>query len=173
MNKERILQSVDEHLAAHRFWRAREILQGVIGSCEYDPDIYEKYAHVLALMHDDLEAGKFFALAGRPSPDADRCIRLFFDRHANCRPEQLISQLPRRARFTELDRYPPPFREYFTEKNVDFNRLTEENQPRSKNRNAKFPMIIGMSIFFFILLLIIIGFVTLAKAVYEFTQSFF
>lgn len=89
-------------------WRAKEILQGRIGSGPYDPLLYEQYGAVLLEMRDLREAGKYLFLGGNWRPEYQQAIALFLGRHRSGR--SLLGTFPARAREIPRDRFPETVR---------------------------------------------------------------
>ena len=86
----------DEAANGH-LWRAKEILRGRIAAAAYDPALFERYADVLAAMHDDDEAGRFYLLAGKSEGNAGALARAFLARRARRTFAQLWSEMPAAA----------------------------------------------------------------------------
>ncbi|HEX7180246.1 MAG TPA: hypothetical protein VF756_00280 [Thermoanaerobaculia bacterium] len=101
---------VRDALDQGKLWRAKEILQGRIGSQTYDPLLYEAYGAVLLEMQDLLQAGKYLFLSGSRRPEYAQAIALFLDRHGRRGGGVLISGFPNRAKALPLDRLPEPVR---------------------------------------------------------------
>lgn len=99
---------VREALDRGQLWRAKEILQGRIGSGPYDPLLYEQYGAVLLEMRDLREAGKYLFLSGNRRPEYEPAITLYLDRHRGGR--SLLGTFPARARGLPRDRFPEPVR---------------------------------------------------------------
>lgn len=97
-------------------WRAKEILQGKIGSGPYDPLLYEQYGAVLLEMRDLREAGKYLFLSGNWRPEYQPAIALFLDRHRSGR--SLLGTFPARAREIPRDRFPETVRVVLTSRGV-------------------------------------------------------
>ena len=101
---------VRDALDQGRLWRAKEILQGRIGSLTYDPLLYEAYGAVLLEMQDLLQAGKYLFLSGSRRPEYALAIALFLDRHGKKGGKALVDAFPSRAKALPLDRLPEPVR---------------------------------------------------------------
>lgn len=73
--------SVEREMAAGKFWRAKEILQGRLRSAGYDTALYERYGFVLLQLGDHCEAGKYLFLSGSRKPAYEEPIGIFMGRH--------------------------------------------------------------------------------------------
>lgn len=87
-------------------WRAKEILQGSIRSCGFNPEIYEEYGRVLLGMGDTLEAGKYLFLSGVRLEEYAEPIKLYLSRYAKTEPTQLYASFPTTARKLGFGRLP-------------------------------------------------------------------
>lgn len=99
---------VREALDRGELWRAKEILQGRIGSSPYDPTLYEQYGAVLLAMRDLREAGKYLFLSGNRRSEYEPAITLYLHQHRDGR--SLLGTFPARAREIPRDRFPEPVR---------------------------------------------------------------
>ena len=93
-----------------KLWRAKEILQGRVGSMPYSPALYEQYGAVLLAMDDRMQAGKYLFLSGARRSEYDAAIALFMERHGRRSQRQLVSSFPANARSLTLGRFPPNVR---------------------------------------------------------------
>ena len=118
MSKQSLYQRVDEAIERGETWRAKEILRGNIGSASYDSQLYERYGKLLLDLSELVEAGKFFFLSGRRSPEYDQAIGVYLSRHPENRPELLFRSFPSGARFRELHRYPLDVRRTLEERGL-------------------------------------------------------
>ncbi len=89
-----------------RVWRAKDFLRQKIRHSEYDETLFSAYADVLSMMHDDLEAGKYYFLSGLRSANQKKKIEIFFERHNYSKLMQLTSQFPYSAQFKRIDDFP-------------------------------------------------------------------
>ncbi len=90
-----------------RLWRAKEILSGRIGACEYDPILFEQYGLVLLRMGDLIEAGRFLLLSGVRRPEYDEAIALFLRKNAHAGYRSLLGTFPRSVRRLTWQQLPP------------------------------------------------------------------
>lgn len=102
---------VRDALDQGKLWRAKEILQGRLGSQAYDPLLYEAYGAVLLEMRDLPQAGKYLFLSGSRRPEYAPAVGLFLDRHGKKGGRALVDALPSRVRALPLDRLPEPVRQ--------------------------------------------------------------
>jgi hypothetical protein len=88
-------------------WRAKEILQGAIGSEKsYDVKLFEMMGTVLLRMGDLPQAGRFLFLSGVRKPEYAESIEIFLYRHRRKHPRDFVAHLPRNARLRSLSEYP-------------------------------------------------------------------
>ncbi len=97
---------VDDAILAGKLWRAKEIMQGRLGSSGYSPALYEKYGQVLLLMGDLIEAGKYLFISGQRESGYSVAIELFLARNAKQGWARLKSAFPRRVRNLPIDEFP-------------------------------------------------------------------
>ena len=141
MSKQSLYQRVDEAIERGETWRAKEILRGNIGSASYDSQLYERYGRLLLDLGELVEAGKFFFLSGRRSPEYDQAIRVYLSRYPRGRPELLFYSFPSGARFRELHRYPLDVRRTLEERGLPqhFADVERERVGRWRRRRAEDP----------------------------------
>ena len=141
MSKQSLYQRVDEAIERGETWRAKEILRGNIGSASYDSQLYERYGKLLLDLGELVEAGKFFFLSGRRSPEYDQAIGVYLSRHPESRPELLFRSFPSGARFRELHRYPLDVRRTLEERGLPqhFADVQRERAERWRRRRAEDP----------------------------------
>lgn len=104
------MRRVEVALAEGQFWRAKEILQGLLANGGHDPALYERYGRVLLQMGDLREAGRYLFLSGRREPEYQQAIDLFLGRHARRGWRSLLSAFPKPARRIRPDAYPDSVR---------------------------------------------------------------
>lgn len=102
----RILDKARRELEQGNLWRAKEILQGAIGSENYDVQLYEMMGTVLLKMGDLPEAGRFLFLSGVRTPEYTEAIEIFLSRHRRSKPQEFLHILPRKARLSTVSEYP-------------------------------------------------------------------
>jgi hypothetical protein len=102
----KLLNRVEQEIAAGRLWRARELLRAGIQS--YEPELFERYGRVLLAMHDIKEAGKWLFLSGRRSPEYRDAIATFLEWCGRRGGKKLYGSFPACARLGPPDRYPEP-----------------------------------------------------------------
>lgn len=108
-----------------KLWRAKEILQGRVGSMPYSPALYEQYGAVLLAMDDRMQAGKYLFLSGARRPEYEDAIATFMERHGRRSERQLVASFPANARSLALGRFPPNVRAALLERGV----VDRENRP--------------------------------------------
>gem|GEM_PF-2404469 len=96
-------------------WRAKEILQGAIGSESYDVQLFEMLGTVFLRMGDLPEAGRFLFLSGVRRPEYVESIEIFLSRYRQKAPHDFIHLLPRSARLRTLSDYPDDVAQAFRE----------------------------------------------------------
>ena len=99
-------KEVLDEIEKGRIWKAKELLRQKIRHSEYNETLFSAYADVLSIMRDDLEAGKYYFLAGLRSEDQKKKIEIFFERHKYEKLVQLTSQFPLSARLKRIDDFP-------------------------------------------------------------------
>ena len=72
-------KEVLDEIEKGRIWKAKELLRQKIRHSEYNETLFSAYADVLSIMRDDLEAGKYYFLAGLRSEDRKKKIDLLND----------------------------------------------------------------------------------------------
>lgn len=103
----RTLDKAQREMDNGNLWRAKEILQGAIGSGEsYDVQLFEMMGSVLLRMGDLPEAGRFLFLSGVRQPDYREAIEIFLSRYSRTAPHDFIHLLPRSARLRTVSDYP-------------------------------------------------------------------
>ena len=103
----RTLDKAQREIENGNLWRAKEILQGAIGSGEsYDVQLFEMMGRVLLRMGDLPEAGRFLFLSGARQPEYLEPIEIFLSRYSRTVPHDFIHLLPRNARLRTLSDYP-------------------------------------------------------------------
>jgi len=103
----RTLENAQQEIERGNLWRAKEILQGAIGSEKsYDVKLFEMMGTVLLQMGDLLEAGKFLFLSGVRRPEYAEAIEIFLFRFRRKHPHDFIGLLPRSARLRTVSDYP-------------------------------------------------------------------
>jgi hypothetical protein len=103
----RTLENAQQEMERGNLWRAKEILQGAIGSEKsYDVELFEMMGTVFLRMGDLPEAGRFLFLSGVRKPEYLESIEIFLSRHRRKHPRDFIAHLPRNARLGSLSNYP-------------------------------------------------------------------
>src|SRR5437588_10799902 len=92
-------------LDAGRLWRAKEILQGAVGTSGYEPGLYERYGQVLLRMGDNVEAGKYLFLSRVQNAGYEGAITLFVNRYKLKNSAQPIFTFPVPAHYGRLHTY--------------------------------------------------------------------
>ncbi len=114
---ETLYDRVDDAIQRGEVWRAKEILRGNIRLRGYDVDLYERYGRLLLEIGEMVEAGKYFFLSGRRSPEYEQTISMYLERHVP-NPEHMYFSFPRAARLNDIDEYPEEVRR--TLESIDF-----------------------------------------------------
>ncbi len=97
---------IDEEIENGRLWRAKEMLRGRLASAVYDAALFARLADVLARMHDDDEAGRFYLLAGHSQDRGGELARAFLARRQAGSFAQLWSAMPAAAQRGGVERIP-------------------------------------------------------------------
>lgn len=133
-----LYERVDAEIVAGRLWRAKEILQGNIGKTGYDCDLFERYAQLLDRLGDKVEAGRFFFLSGKRSPENEEAISLYLRRYTRNGLTAFIATFPYAARLERLERYPDAVRRKLEELGVSEEVLEPfKHGPRGAVRKPK------------------------------------
>jgi hypothetical protein len=93
-----------------KLWRAKEILQGRVGSMPYSPDLYQDYGIVLFVMGDLIEAGKYLYLSGKRSSVYEEAVTLYLEKHGKHGWQNLAATFPQRVRAVPLEKLPKNLR---------------------------------------------------------------
>ncbi len=109
-NASKTFRHADQAVASGKLWRAKEILQGNIGTQDFHPQLYERYGHLLLQMGDLIEAGKYLFLSGSRDDRYKEAITLFLDKHRR-HPEHIFGALPMKAKWTPWRKLPPAVRD--------------------------------------------------------------
>jgi hypothetical protein len=88
-----------------RLWRAKEILRGNLNSHGYCCELFEEYGKLLLLVHEDVEAGKYFFLSGVREEEYQEAIGLFLGRFGSSWKD-LLATFPNVARMACLEEFP-------------------------------------------------------------------
>lgn len=100
-------QNIDSEIAAGRLWRAKEKLAGRLADAPYDAELFARYARVLADMHDDDAAGRYFLLAGVREGEGGMLARAFLARRTRRKLPALWATMPAAARRVARGDVPP------------------------------------------------------------------
>ena len=106
-------------------WRAKEILQGTIGSSKYDPLLYEQYGLVLLQMNDLVEAGKYLFLSGQVKEEYREALTLYLEKFGRSDWQTLVASFPKRAKNIKLELFPADVRAKLRELEIPDNRGNE------------------------------------------------
>lgn len=99
--------SIEAEVARGRLWRAKEMLAGRLADARYEPELFRRYAQVLADMRDDDAAGRYFLLAGETGGEGGMLARAFLARRKGRRLAQLWGSMPAAARRPARGDVPP------------------------------------------------------------------
>lgn len=133
-----LYERVDAEIVAGRMWRAKEILQGNIVNADYDCYLFERYAQLLDQLGDKVEAGRFFFLSGKRSPENEEAISLYLRRYTRNGLTAFIATFPYAARLEQLERYPDAVRQKLEELGVTDDVLEPfKSGPRGAVRDPK------------------------------------
>lgn len=127
---------IQEEIEAGRLWRAKELLRQEIGNSDYDRELFEDYANVLAQMKDDVNAGMFYFLSGDRSPEYQEKIKLFLSVRAKKKLGSLTSQFPHSARFLKKEHFPEPIRTELFQLGLLDSPFGEESCQETKSRRT-------------------------------------
>lgn len=97
---------VERLLAEGKAWRAKEVLRGAIGTSGYDRALYRRYAELLLDLGEEMEAGKYFWLAGAAGERAGIAVDVYLTRQRRLTGWQLYFDLPSSARLHSWGAYP-------------------------------------------------------------------
>jgi hypothetical protein len=162
----RTLDKAQRELDHGNVWRAKEILQGAIRSESYDVQLYEMMGTVLLRMGDLPEAGRFLFLSGVRRDDYLEAIEIFLSRHRRKAPHEFIHVLPRKARLRTVSEYPHEVAQVLREIGVPEIVKDEDGRVyRQENWKDKVSWLIGGTIFFGIIGLIILGAIKLLEII--------
>lgn len=160
MNKKKTFDKVQKAMSEGCLWRAKEILQGTIGSsCGYDIDIYERYGQVLLQMGDQIEAGKYLFLCGQREPEYEQPIELYLKRFSKDNLQILYSTFPKAARLEHIKDYPEQVQKYIIDRGYTNKALKNYCHKRNLELKQTFFSKVCSRIFGFILMLILIAFI--------------
>lgn len=159
--RDEVLGRVSLEVESGRTWRAKEILEGHIGTYAYDPELYGAYGRLLENMGDHARAGLYLFLGGvgEGSPAVD----LFLGRHRD--PQDLIGTFPVRAKLSSFAGYPETVRAHLQELGA---RPRRKRDPVAAGFTAPWPWLDSawVSVVAVLMLLaFIIGFVWIGKGV--------
>ncbi len=97
---------VKQAIDANMLWRAKEILEGRVGSMPYDPELYEQYGVILMKTENVMSAGKYLFLSGSRLPEYKYCIDIFVKRHARSGWQTVVRLFPVKAKQLALSQFP-------------------------------------------------------------------
>ncbi len=129
-----------EEISKGRLWRAKEILRGRLADAEYEPALFEQMGDVLAAMHDDDEAGRFYLLAGRADGEAGALARAFLTRRSKRSFARLWSGMPAAACRGQAERLAPGTLALLKEAGFEppaIKQLLAEGRRRTKANSAR------------------------------------
>lgn len=119
-------ERVEEEIARGRLWRAKEIVQGRLRDARYDAGMFRRYGEVLAAMHDEDEAGRYFLLAGVTEGEAGRLARAFLARRARTDIAPLWGAMPTAARRLAALSFPDGTRALLVEAGFEARAIDEQ-----------------------------------------------
>jgi len=99
-------EPVKQAINNNMLWRAKEILEGRIGSMSYDPTLYEQYGVILMKTEDLMMAGKYLLLSGSRLPEYNHCIEIFLKRHGRSGWQNMVRLFPAKAKELALSQFP-------------------------------------------------------------------
>ena len=100
-----VLERARKDLARGELWRARNRLEGFVGSRGYDRDVLELLGEVCRRMGDVPAAGRFWFFVAVDRPERLAAVETFVRQHGGG-PRQIASALPRRLRAVKTGRLP-------------------------------------------------------------------
>jgi hypothetical protein len=159
--RDEALERVSLEVENGRAWRAKEILEGHIGTYAFDPELYAAYGRLLENMGDHARAGLYLFLGGTAvdSPAVD----LFLGRHRE--PQDLIGTFPVRAKLPSFADYPETVRAHLQELGA---RPRRKRDPVPAGFTAPWPWLDSAWVSVVVVLLLlafVIGFVWIGKGV--------
>ncbi len=167
MVPERTLARAEAERQQGKAWRAKEILQGLIRSHGYHPDLFVRYGELLLEMGDTLEAGKYLFLSGVRKPEYEEAIRLYLQRHRNADLNQLVDSFPGVARCHSFEEYPEPVAAYLRQRAVASGKgALRESRARRRTTSDDFSWGCAIAIVIAIAVFLMLGALTVLGAVY-------
>lgn len=149
-----------------QYWKAKQILRSRIrNSRNYNPKLFGLYGKILTLMHDDMEAGKYFFLSNSRGPEYDDKIQLFLERYTktkNKRYTSLSCQFPGIARNRKIDDFPEPTRSDILKLGLKEDDRREEEE---EIKSTLVPVFIAIVVII-LLLSIPVGIITMGKWIF-------
>lgn len=163
MKRNPFSEHVEPFIKAGQLWRAKDYLQGSIGTSSYHRhlELYEAYGRVLLQMGDTVEAGKYLFLSGCREAEYDKAIELYLNRHGRNGWPQLYSSFPKRARLPRLEDYPEPVAEELRRlqsPTVLPKPMAVITQPSRFNTNGFLSMVFTILLVVFVLACLLVGF---------------
>ncbi len=101
------LQKAELDIAALDYGSARRRLLSHVASVGYRPELCLRIAELCRMMHDPVEAGRWFLLSEHVDASGEECIARFLAKHGD-RISQVFSELPQQVRLADVDDYPSP-----------------------------------------------------------------
>lgn len=100
------LQKAELDVKAMDYGSARRRLMSHLASVGYRPEVCQRLAEICRMMHDPVEAGRWFLLCEHVDTWGEECIARFLSKHGD-RMSQVFSELPQQVRLAHVDDYPP------------------------------------------------------------------
>jgi hypothetical protein len=188
---------LDRKIAAertnNRLWRAKELVRGRMTASNYDRELFRRYAEILADMHDDDEAGRYYFLSGYRSGRAVDLVKTFLHRRAKREFENFWNEMPQAAHRISPNSIPDICRSELAElghtnKSIDdkFKLLQKRETSRQKYTEQHSPgtpnaswlsawvrtMLVG-SLIASVILILGLGTVEFAKAIWNLASAAF
>lgn len=152
-------------IEAKQYWKAKQILRSRIKNIDhYNPELFGLYGEILAKMHDDMEAGKYFFLSNLRGPDYDDKIELFISRYKNTKKKKYISlscQFPKIARYRNIKDFPEPIKSDILKLDLKTDNSVIKSKTTDSQQTSKFNTIKSGIITVLVYILVIIFIVSI------------
>ncbi len=111
------IPDIEGDIAGHDLGRAKERLCSFLNNEGYNPGLCAEIGHLCRQMRDPREAGRWLFVSDDDSTEADHYIEMFLRQHKR-KPEQIVAQLPSRAKLVDESEYPEVVRARFEKLNL-------------------------------------------------------
>lgn len=124
MTIEHAIEKAENFARDGNLGRAKEVLQGNIGNLDFDPRLYAAYGRVLKQMGDEVQAGKYFFIAGCLDESSKSAIAAYENRYRKA-GVALVHNWPSKAKRAGWDKLPPATQERLTSLGVSMPVFTD------------------------------------------------